>query len=130
MVSEIRFKFTRYLHKLYWELYEEGEVSEEAIGILSSTCEVVNDDNEIKFNMFELLSRNFTMNEIKYYIKLKDVPIIGLYMTRQIVQKLYLNYEIATAFLECCEDTTHLFTETFPVKDKENLRYVLEEVKE
>ena len=24
MVSEIRFKFTRYLHKLFWELYEEG----------------------------------------------------------------------------------------------------------
>jgi hypothetical protein len=27
MVSEIRFKFTRYLHKLCWELYEEGELS-------------------------------------------------------------------------------------------------------
>jgi len=99
MVSEIRFKFIRYLHKLFWELFEEGELSEEAVGFLSSTCEIVNDNPELKFNLFELLSRNFTMDEIKYYIKLKDAPIIGLYMTRQIVQKLYLNYEIATAFL-------------------------------
>lgn len=52
--------------------------------------------------MFELLSRNFTMDVLKYYIKLKDAPIIGLYMTRQIIQKLYLNYEIATSYLECC----------------------------
>ena len=70
------------------------------------------------------------MDVLKYYIKLKDAPIVGLYMTRQIVHKLYLNYEIATAYLECCEETTHIFKETFPVKDKDNLKYVLEEIRE
>ena len=24
MIEEIRFRFTRYLHKVYWELYENG----------------------------------------------------------------------------------------------------------
>ena len=99
MVSEIRFSCTRYLYKIYWELYEEGELSEEAIGILSNTCDIVNDDPSLKMNHFEVLSRNFAMGIVKHYFSFKDTPIIGPFVTRLIVQKIYFTYEIASAFL-------------------------------
>ena len=35
MIGEIRFRFTRYLHKLYWEAFEHGELNEDSIQILS-----------------------------------------------------------------------------------------------
>jgi hypothetical protein len=43
MVDEIRFRFTRYLHKIYWHMYEKGEISEDSVALLSENCEIVND---------------------------------------------------------------------------------------
>ena len=70
------------------------------------------------------------MGIVKYYLKLKDTPIIGLYMTRMIVQKIYFTYEISTAFLDACEEALHIFKENFPLSTHDNVHYVMEEVKE
>lgn len=52
LVEEIRFRFTRYLHKTYWSFYEEGELSEEGIKILSENCDVANDTSQDKLKYF------------------------------------------------------------------------------
>ena len=52
LTEEIRFRFTRYLSKTYWTFYEEGELSEEGIKILSENCDVANDTVQEKLKYF------------------------------------------------------------------------------
>ena len=102
MVEEIRFRFTRYLHKVYWEMFEQGELSEESIQILSESCDIVNDDVKHSLRHFEILSSNFTMETTKIYLRLKDTPLIGDSITKMLIQKVYFVYEIVTSFVEGC----------------------------
>ena len=62
-------------------------------------------------------------------MKFIDSPLIGTYVSRLVVNKIYFTYEIATAFLDACEETVHVFKESFPL-NHENLHYVMDEVKE
>lgn len=56
LTEEIRFRFTRYLHKTYWSFYGEGELSEEGIKILSESCDVANDNAQEKLSYFQQLT--------------------------------------------------------------------------
>jgi hypothetical protein len=103
MLEEIRFRFTRYINKVYWELYEEGEVSEDAIKVLSESCDIVNDAPNHRLNYFEVLSQTFTMETVKYYMKFKDWALIGPYITRMLISKIYFVYEVSIIFIEACE---------------------------
>ena len=96
---------------------------------MSNCCDIVNDDPNLKMNHFEVLSRNFAMGVVKWYMKFSETPIVSLYVNRMIVQKIYFTYEIATAFLESCEEATHVFHESFPL-NHDNVRYVLDEARE
>lgn len=125
MVDEIRFRFTRYLMKLYWEMYEHGEISENSIAMLTENCEIVNDDVSNKLNYFDLLSSNFTMSSVKYYMKMKNMPLLGPTFTKMIINKVYDAYEITSAFIEACEEAIHVFEHSFPLSN-EQLHYVIE----
>lgn len=115
MVEEIRFRFTRYLHKVYWELYEHGELSEESIQVLSESCGIANDEVGEGFRFFEVLSSNFTMDTMKFYMKFKDTPLVGSKITEMLIQKIYFIYEITTTFIEACDETLHVFEHSFPL---------------
>ena len=69
---------------------------------MAENCEVVNDDAGNKLNYFDLLSSNFTMGSVKYYLMMKNWPIIGPMFTKMIVSKVYDAYEITTAFIDAC----------------------------
>ena len=103
MLEEIRFQFTRYLKKVYWELYEEGEVSEEAIKLLSDSCDIVNDTTTEHLNYFEILSSNFTMETVRFYMYFKHVAFIGPWVTRMLISKIYFVYEVTVVMIEACE---------------------------
>ncbi len=115
ILIEIRFKFTRSLHKLYWEMYEDGELGEESIKILSDSCDIMNDDVRNKLHYWNIISANFTPETLKYYIYFKDYPLIGSFMQKILVQKIYFMYEISTAFTEACEEATSSFHRNFPI---------------
>ena len=116
------------MNKVYWELFEHGELSEESIQILSEKCDIVNDDVTKPLRYFEILSSNFTMDTVKLYMRCKDWPIVGPTATKFIINKVYLAYEMSTAFIECCEETLHVFEHSFPIQHTENLDAVLREV--
>ncbi len=63
---------------------------------------MVNDNVDAKLNYFQLLSSNFTMDSVKYYLKLKNMPILGPTFTKMLISKLYDAYEISTSFIEAC----------------------------
>lgn len=92
LVEEIRFRFTRYLHKTYWSFYEEGELSEEGIKILSESCDVANDNSQDKLKYFEQLTQTFALDTVKFYTHFKDWALIGPYFTRMLVSKIYFVY--------------------------------------
>ena len=73
------------MNKIYWELYENGEVTEEAISILSSSCDIANDNTHSALNYFEILSRNFTMNTIEYYLWFKNLTFVGPWVKRMLI---------------------------------------------
>lgn len=52
IIEEIRFRFTRFLHRVVWEYFEEGELSEDSVAFLNSTCSIVNDEVNIKLRYF------------------------------------------------------------------------------
>lgn len=53
---------------------------------------MVNDNVDEKLNYFQLLSSNFTMDSVKYYLKLKNMPILGPTFTKMLISKLYDAY--------------------------------------
>jgi hypothetical protein len=103
LTEEIRFRFTRYLSKTYWNFYEEGELSEEGIKILSQNCDVANDISQEKLKYFEQLTDTFALDTVKMYTHFKDWALIGPFFTRMLVSKIYFVYEVATIFTEACE---------------------------
>lgn len=103
MLEEIRFQFTRYLKKVYWELYEAGEVSEEAIKLLSNSCEIVNDMTSEHLNYFEILSSNFSMEAVRFYMYFKNISLIGSWVTRMLISKISFVYEVTVVMIEACE---------------------------
>ena len=92
MLTEVRFRFTRYLNKIYWELYEEGELSEEAIGILTHSCDMVNDNPANKLHYWEVLNRNFSMEAVQIYTYFINTPLVGAFVARFLIQKIYFIY--------------------------------------
>lgn len=103
LIEEIRFRFTRYLHKTYWTFYEEGELSEEGIKILSENCEITNDSSQDKLKYFDQLTSTFSLDTVKIYSHFKDWALIGPFFTRMLVSKIYFVYEVAVIFTEACE---------------------------
>lgn len=87
------------MKKVYWELYEEGEVSEEAIKFLSDSCEVVNDNTDEHLNYFEILSSHFSMETARFYMYFKNMALIGPWVTRMLVQKIYFVYEVTVVMM-------------------------------
>eukprot|EP00919_Chromeraceae_sp_WS-2016_P064671 GHVR01153189.1.p3 GENE.GHVR01153189.1~~GHVR01153189.1.p3 ORF type:complete len:123 (-),score=7.48 GHVR01153189.1:762-1130(-) len=110
-------------------MYEEGEISEDAIKILSDSCDIANDNASIRLRYFDILSSNFTINHLKYYMYFKDYALIGNFIVRIIIQKVYFAYEISTSLLEACEECSHRFHEAFPL-NTEHLNSVMNEVKD
>jgi hypothetical protein len=100
--EEIRFRFTRYLSKTYWNFYEEGELSEEGIKILSQNCDVANDSSQDKLRYFEHLQETFGLDTVRVYTHFKDWALIGPFFTRMLVSKIYFVYEVAAIFTEAC----------------------------
>ena len=58
-LEEIRFRFNRVLNRIFWEVYEEGELSEESIQILNSSCSITDDECDHKLRYFEILEGFF-----------------------------------------------------------------------
>lgn len=127
IIEELRFRFTRYLRKVYWEFYEEGELSEESIKILTESCDVANDEVSIKLRYFDLLSSNFTVETMGFYQRFKDTPLIGKFVVRAMIQKVYFAYEISLVFVEACEEVIHKFQDHFPLH-ADAMSYVINEV--
>lgn len=42
------------------------------------------------------------MDSVKYYLKMKNWPIVGPMFTKMIINKVYDAYEITTAFVDAC----------------------------
>ena len=99
MVEEIRFRFNRYMEKLAWDLFENGEVTDITIELLSEVCEVVNDDLSSGLLYWELLSKNFKMNSLPLLILFKDVPFVGRLFKKKLISLIYLVYETTTTFI-------------------------------
>ena len=51
-LEEIRFRFNRVLNRIFWEVYEEGELSEESIQMLSSSCSITDDECDQRLRYF------------------------------------------------------------------------------
>lgn len=87
------------MRKVFWELYEAGEVSEEAIKSLSDCCDIVNDNTTEPVNYFEVLSSRFSMETVKFYMYFKNFAIIGPFVTRMLISKIYFVYEVTAIFI-------------------------------
>lgn len=119
LVEEIRFRFTRYLHKTYWNFYEEGELSEEGIKILSESCDIANDTSQDRLKYFEQLTQTFSLDTVKIYTRFKDWALIGPMFTRMLVSKIYFVYEVSVIFTEACEETIRVFKNDFPINNEQ-----------
>ena len=69
------------------------------------------------------------MDSVKYYLKMKNWPIVGPMFTKMIINKVYDAYEITTAFVDACEEAVHVFQHSFPLSNQQ-LHYVFDEVKD
>jgi len=68
------------------------------------------------------------METVKFYMYLKNFAIIGPFVNRLLISKIYYVYEVTALFLEACEETEHAFHNSFPL-NTEYLKMILEEVK-
>ena len=65
------------------------------------------------------------MSSVKYYLKLKTMPVLGPTFTKMIINKVYDAYEMTTAFIDACEEAIHTFEHSFPLSN-EQLHYVVD----
>ena len=59
----------------------------------------------------------------------KNIALIGPWITRMLISKIYFVYEVTVLLIEASEQAEHAFQTTFPL-NTEYLKMVLEEVKE
>ena len=97
--EEVRFRFTSILSRMVWHHYEEGELSEEGIALLSSTCSITIDEPRAKLSYFDVLSSFFDLESVEWYLSFKNSPFIGNYCVRAAVHKIYNAFETATVFM-------------------------------
>lgn len=129
LTEEIRFRFTRFLRKTYWNLYEQGELSEEAIKILSEICDVANDNSREKLVYYQYIEGALAMDTVKIYTSLRDFSIIGPFFSKMLISKIYFLYEVGHTFIEGCEETIRVFQNDFPITN-EQVNVVISEVRE
>lgn len=49
------------------------------------------------------------MDTMKYYTYFKDWSIVGPYVTKMMISKIYFVYEVSIVFLEASEESIHVF---------------------
>lgn len=103
------------LQRVYWEIYDDGELSDESINILASSCSITYDDVAQKLRYFEILSGFFELESIDFLMKFRNTPIIGKQCVLSVVQKMYVAHEVSTVFAEACEEAIHEFKSSFPM---------------
>lgn len=126
--EEIRFRFTSILARMVWHQYEEGELSEEGVALLSSTCSITSDDPRLKLNYFDTLSSFFDLESVGWYLGFKTSPFIGNYCVKAAIHKIYNVFETTTVFVEACQSVKPKLLKEYPFIEEEHVRQVLDEV--
>lgn len=73
------------------------------MALLSSACNISNDEVNVKLRYFDILSGFFNLDSIGWYLRFKSTPLIGEYCTRSAIHIIYYIYEASSVFIDACE---------------------------
>lgn len=63
----------------------------------------MNDTCDEHLNYFEVLSNNFSMETVRFYMYFKNIALIGPWITRMLISKIYFVYEVTVLLIEASE---------------------------
>ena len=97
--------------------------------VLSGTIDFLLDDTSAKIKFWDLLVKNFTFYDIKYWMKIKDWIIVGKYAQKVIVNRVFFVYDVCSTLVMSCSEAVSLFRLSYPVR-KEYITTIVQEIEE
>ena len=125
--AEARYRLLRVMKGLVWEKYEESLLTGPAARLLNEAVEMSLDNNRKPIAIWEFLYSIFTGNKLlNFYIKVKDLFLIGLFARKSIVHHLSFLYQVITTFVIIAEEVIEHQSDV-PLS-KEHIKVVVEEL--
>ena len=125
--QETRFRILRIMKGIFWEKFEQGLLSGEATKLLTEGVDVSLDATEKPIDLWGFFYHYFTsFKSIKFFMKMKDLFLIGKLAQREITRHMSFVYEVTTAFITICGEILEL-EQSIPLS-KHHIQSVLEEI--
>jgi len=125
--QETRFRILRMMKGIFWERFERGLLSGEATRLLVEGVNVYLDETEQPIDLWSFFYQYFTsFKSIKFFMKLKDVFLIGKLSKKYITRHMSFIYEVTTAFIAVCGEVLEL-DKNIPLS-KHHIQSILEEI--
>ncbi|EGR31636.1 sodium hydrogen exchanger family protein, putative [Ichthyophthirius multifiliis] len=106
ILTEIRFRLLRSLKSLYWEYYENGQISGNAVKLLQEGINIAleNTQNELK-QLWDLIYINFTnFSTLEIMFAINNWFIIGGFAKTYITHHLTFVFEVVQTFIICSKE--------------------------
>lgn len=103
-LAEVRYRLLKVMKRLFWESYEEGQLTSDAIMLLSGACDLALDQVSKPIQIWDSVYGNFLRwRLIGCMQKIKKVPCLSFIAKRYIAQYLSQIYQVTTTFILVCE---------------------------
>mmetsp|Transcript_16124 Transcript_16124/g.13659 ORF Transcript_16124/g.13659 Transcript_16124/m.13659 type:complete len:291 (+) Transcript_16124:462-1334(+) len=111
---------------IFWEKYESSQVSGDAAKLLTEGVSVALDQTAEPINLWDFYYEYFvSFKSIRFLFKIKDFFLIGRLAKRYIKSHLAFIYEVATTFIQVCDEIIE--DEPYIPLSKYHVRTIIEE---
>lgn len=98
---ELRIKYLTILKSIYWNGFEKGQMSGDAVLVLLESADIELDEYDNPITDWADIERQIGDSDISWLEKkLEKLPIIGYYIKARQFNKLSTAYEIVVNFVE------------------------------
>lgn len=99
-LAEVRYRLLKVMKRMFWESYEEGQLTANAIMLLSGACDLALDQVSKPIQIWESIYANFLRwRLISCMQRIKKIPLISFIAKKYIAQYLSQIYQVTTAFI-------------------------------
>jgi hypothetical protein len=111
LITELRHKYLTILKSLYWEFFEEGQCSPEAVVVLMESADRALDHEETPIEDWNFLNTYIVSdNFIRILGWWSSLPCLGKIFRSYLFSHFSLSYDIIVNFIEGHEEASKMLT--------------------
>lgn len=118
LTTELRHKYLTILKSLYWEYYEEGQCSPDAVVVLMEAADRALDHESTPMQDWDFILSYFISERIlRCSGSLAKIPLIGYIFSQYLFTQFSFIYDVGTNFVEAHEEASNMLVNMINEKD-------------